>query len=315
MNIIDMHCDTMSCLWDNGGSIVDNKQHINMKKMRKAVGENGSYTQFFAAYLSPEFVSKETDYGRHRTYPIIDTFYTEINSNKITFCRSFSDYEESKEWHKLAAFLSIEGADFIKSTDDVYELYEKGVRCMALTWNYSNRLASGVLDATPQYGLTELGRDVIRAMNKCGMIVDVSHLSDRAFFDVASVCDAPFIASHSNLRSVCANPRNLTEEQFRIICESGGGIGVNLYPPFLNESGTASIDDIKRHIDRILALGGENHIGLGCDFDGVDFLPENICSCEDVGGILYDSLNDTFGETVILKMFSANFERILRKVI
>lgn len=303
MKIIDMHCDTMSCLLDSGESIMKNSCHIDAARM----SEYDGYMQFFAAFLAPEY----RENGKKRVYDIIDKFYRETANDGIESCHSFADAEFAVNNGSIAAFLSVEGADFIKSAEDVYELYDKGVRCMTLTWNYSNALASGVLDTTADFGLTPLGREVVRAMNRCGIILDVSHLSDKAFYDAAEVCEKPFIASHSNLRSVCKNPRNLTDEQFKIICQSGGGVGINLYPPFLNESGRANTDDIKRHIDLFLTLGGENHIGLGCDFDGVDCLPEKINSCADIKGALYENLKCFLDETVIFKMFYANFERIL----
>lgn len=305
MKIIDMHCDTISCLLDSVGSLSENTLHIDIKRM----SEYDGYIQFFAAFLAPEYRER----GRQRCFDIINKLYKETDDSRIQLCRSSADSDNALAAGKSAAFLSIEGADFIRSAEDVYELYDAGVRCMALTWNYSNALASGVLDTAADFGLTPLGREVIRAMNKCGIMLDVSHMSDKAFYDAAEVCEKPFVATHSNLRSVCPNPRNLTDEQFRIICQSGGGVGINLYPPFLNENGRADCNDIARHIDMFLKLGGENYIGLGCDFDGVDCLPDKIGSCADLKSTLYENLKCLIGETVILKMFYTNFDRILHE--
>lgn len=305
MKIIDMHCDTISALLDSGDGLRKNTMHIDISRMR----EYDAYVQFFAAFTAPEYRKS----GKRRCFDIIDKFKCEMQNDDIVFCKSSADMDNAVSQNKVSAFLSVEGADFVHSTEDVYELYDMGVRCMTLTWNYSNALASGVLDNNADYGLTPLGREVVRTMNRLGIIVDVSHLSDRAFFDVADVCEKPFIASHSDLRSVCDNPRNLTEEQFKIICKSGGGVGVNLYPPFLNPSGTADTDDIIRHIDRFLQLGGENHIGLGCDFDGVDCLPVKINSCADLKGEFFENLKHHIDKTVISKLFYANFSCILHE--
>lgn len=305
MKIIDMHCDTISALLDNGGRLQKNTLHVDISRMAKY----DAYVQFFAAFTAPEYIKS----GKKRCFDIIDKFKCEMQNENTVFCKSSADMDIAISQNKVSAFLSVEGADFIRSADDVYELYDMGVRCMNLTWNYSNALASGVLDDNADYGLTPLGRDVVRTMNRLGMIVDVSHLSDRAFFDVANVCEKPFIASHSDLRSVCGNPRNLTDEQFKIICESGGGVGVNLYPQFLNASGKAGTDDIIRHIDGFLRLGGENHIGLGCDFDGVDYLPDKINSCADLKVVLFENLNHSIDKTVISKIFYGNFSCILHE--
>lgn len=305
MKIIDMHCDTISALLDTNQNLKENTLHIDIKRM----SEYDTYIQFFAAFTSPEY----RKFGKKRCFDIIDKFEHEVQNENTVFCKSSADMDSAISQNKISAFLSVEGADFIQSSEDVYELYNKGVRCMNLTWNYSNSLASGVLDDNADYGLTSLGRDIVRIMNRLGMIVDVSHLSDKAFFDVANICEKPFIASHSNLRSVCDNPRNLTDEQFKIICDCGGCAGVNLYPPFLNSRGKAGTDDIIRHIDKFLRLGGENHIGLGCDFDGVDCLPDKINSCADLKDVLFENLNHSIDKTVISKIFYSNFSCILHE--
>lgn len=309
MKIIDMHCDTISALLDSGENLYKNSLQTDICRM----AEYDAYVQFFAAFTAPEYIQ----YKDKRCYDIIAKFRTEVSQNaaKISFCKSSEDMDSAISQNKIAAFLSVEGADFVQSVEDIYRLYESGVRCMNLTWNYSNALASGVLDTGADYGLTPLGREVVRTMNRLGIIVDVSHLGDRAFFDVADICDKPFIASHSDLRSVCANPRNLTDEQFKIICQSGGCVGINLYPPFLSGGAEAGSDDVLRHIDKFLRLGGENHIGLGCDFDGVDCLPEKINSCADLKGVLFENLNHAIDKTVISKFFYGNFSNILHEIL
>lgn len=143
------------------------------------------------------------------------------------------------------------------------------------------------------------------------MYIDVSHLNDRSFYDIAEISSLPIIASHSNSRSVCKHRRNLTNDMFSIIKNSGGCVGVNFYPPFLNDSGSANIDDIVRHIEHFLDLGGENHIGLGTDFDGTDgLMPTGICGCEDVYKLFDRLLQLNYSEALIEKISHKNFKRL-----
>lgn len=119
------------------------------------------------------------------------------------------------------------------------------------------------------------------------MLVDVSHLSEKGFWDMIELAEKPVLASHSNSFSVCPHPRNLTDDQFRAICDLGGTAGLNLYVPFLTEQPRASFDDLRRHLDHFLELGGEGHIALGADLDGCDRLPTGFSGLDD-----YEALGD-----------------------
>lgn len=306
MQIFDTHCDTISRILDSGEGLYKNNAHIDIERMRKY----SHYTQFFAAFIGTEYSTN----AYRRCINIIDKFDEEIEKNKeyISFCRDYNDLEKSKKDKKISAFLSIENGECIDTVDRLYEFYERGVRAIALTWNHSNNIASGVMDENPSFGLTEFGREIVREMNKLGIMIDVSHISDKAFWEIMSITQKPIIATHSNLRSVCSSERNLTDEQFKAVVECGGCVGVNLYPPFLNDSGKATFDDIRKHIDKFLALGGEDSIGIGADFDGVDYLPNMINSCSDLKTLFETNLNFEYGQIVISKLKYGNFERLLR---
>ena len=285
-SIFDTHCDTLCAIADFGGDILNNHYNVDKRRMLKYK----SYTQVFACYISPRYENEAWE-----RFFLLKNLY------------------DRQDFSGIRPFLSVEGAYMIKSTEDVYILKACGVRCMALTWNGSNRLAGGADDE--QRGITPLGRDVIRTMNKLNIILDVSHLNDKSFFDAAEISEKPIVATHSNARSMCAHRRNLTDEMFKIICDKDGCTGINLYPPFLNHSGKAEVSDVLKHIEHFLSLGGENHIGIGADFDGTDNdLPSGINGCEDLYKI-FDSMSENgFSAAVTEKISHSNFERVFKEV-
>ena len=148
----------------------------------------------------------------------------------------------------------------------ISELKGYGVKVASLNWNGYNGIAGGM---DSDEGISDFGREVVRELENSGIIIDVSHLNDRSFFELCDIITKPIIATHSNSRSYCANPRNLTDEQLKIIFESGGVVGLNLYDAFLGER-LSGYDDLLRHVDNMYKAGGEGNVALGSDFDGCD---------------------------------------------
>ncbi|MDD6762514.1 MAG: membrane dipeptidase [Clostridiales bacterium] len=276
-NIFDAHCDTLCMIADNGGDIVKNK--YNLDKMRMMM-YNG-YTQVFACFIAP----------RYR-----DNAMERFNRLAAVF--------DAQDFDGITPLLSVEGAEMIRSAEDVDYLRSRGVGCIALTWNHSNRLAGGADE--PEQGLTALGKAVVRRMNELGILIDVSHLNDRSFYDIEKINTGIMIATHSNARALCNHRRNLTDEMFKIIRDTGGAAGINLYPPFVTESGVCGVYDVLRHIEHWLELGGEDAVGLGGDFDGVeDNLPRGISGCGD-----WYKLLDMLDTETADKISHRNFKRI-----
>ena len=183
-----------------------------------------------------------------------------------------------------------------------------GVLMASLSWNAAGPLASGHDTAE---GLTTAGFAALKRMEAMGMAIDVSHLNDRCFDEVASSTDAPLVASHSNSRAVCGAPRNLTDAQFDCIRERGGLVGLNFCCDFLRESGEPTFDDISRHIDRWLERDGEDAIALGSDFDGCD-TPRCIASAADMPAF-QNLLRARFGETITAKLCGLNALRFFSR--
>lgn len=293
-SIFDTHCDTLCSVLDYGKSIVMNDCHVDIERMKKYE----QYTQVFACFIDPVYKSCAAD----RTLNLIDTFHNTV-SDKLP--------------DNVRGILSIEGGEGIYSLAHLRNFYRLGVRIIALTWNFSNHIASGALETDEMRGLTEFGKLVVAEMNRLGIFADVSHLNDKSFYDVAEYSNKPIIASHSNARAVCRSKavcpveRNLTDDQFEIIKKSGGCVGINFCPDFLNESGKADIEDIIRHIEYFMSLGGEDNVGIGADFDGIDSTPDGINGVEDIYKIFDRLLQKGYTENQIEKISHKNFERIL----
>jgi len=184
---------------------------------------------------------------------------------------------------KLLVLLSVEGADFIASDLFLIELvHQMGVRMITLTWNGRNSLGDGVM-VEGGGGLTGFGLQAVKAMQDLNIIIDVSHLGERGFWDVAAAAEKPFVASHSNAWALCQHPRNLKDRQIREISSLGGLIGVNLCPAFIAPSReNQTLDALVRHISHIAAVGGIDCLCLGSDLDGITVLPSGIEDVRDM---------------------------------
>ena len=255
MKLFDLHCDTIYECCETGKHLRENDLHINYA----AAHRYQPYVQFFALFCgarqpySPEtrdcLLNTPAD---ERFDRMLTTARREFaaNADWLTFCRSAADIRAAVEAGKAAALLSIEGAELLPDRPDALDyVYDAGVRLITLTWNYRSRYGcSSAVDQNE--GLTELGKQLVRDCGEKGIIVDVSHLSDRGFWDVCEATDRPFVATHSDSRVLCRNSRNLTDEQFAEIANRRGLVGVNLYTPFLVRQSDSVIDDAIDHIER-----------------------------------------------------------------
>ena len=283
MKLFDLHCDTLYECCETGKHLRENDLHVN----RAAAQRYDHYAQFFALFCGARAPSEELAKGRDclldlpadmRLEHMLQTARREFNANAdwLMFCRSAEDFRRAADAGKAAAFLSVEGAELLPDRPDALDFaYDAGIRLITLTWNYRSRF--GCSCAVDQgEGLTAAGMQLVRDCAAKGIIVDVSHLSEKGFWDVCETMDGPFVASHSDARALCRHPRNLTDRQFAEIVRRGGLAGINLYTPFLVCQSDLVIDDAIRHIEHFLDLGGEQALALGCDFDGCDRLPAGI---------------------------------------
>ncbi|EGO62801.1 dipeptidase [Acetonema longum] len=268
MHIIDWHCDTILKLWRSEGKAALSENHLSIDLEKLQAGH--SLAQFFAVFIDLE--SHPQPFTAFNA--MADLFQQELaqNSGRIALARSVAELKANRDSGYISAFLTIEDGGVLEGQmENLYQAYERGVRLITLTWNYPNEIGYPNHEWTHQnQGLTGFGREVAAEMNRLGMIVDVSHLSDQGFYDVAQLSSRPFVASHSNARSITGHSRNLTDEMIRLLAEKGGITGLNFCHAFLGEDpATSRIEDMVRHIRHIVNAGGIEVMALGTDFDGI----------------------------------------------
>lgn len=201
-----------------------------------------------------------------------------VSGGQVAVCRSAADIRTAMARGSLAAVLHIEGIECIDGDLDFLEvLYAAGLRSLGPVWSRNNIFAHGVpfrFPGSPDVGpgLTEAGRRLVEACNRLGVLIDLSHINERGFWDVAELSDAPLVATHSNAHALCPTPRNLTDDQLRAIRDTDGMVGLNFAAGFLRPDGrmdpATEIEVMVRHLDHMIEVAGETHVGLGSDFDG-----------------------------------------------
>ena len=310
MLIIDAHCDTALSLLDWKADLYENSCHLNLKRLLSS----DKRVQFFAAFANP---SKYRHNELTRVLSILDCVYNaeERYSDKMSICLNSQDIDKAVNGSKVAALLSIEGGEALNGELSVLrQLYRLGVRSMLLAWNHRNLLADGA-EETHGAGLSEFGRQVVAEMNRLGMIVDVSHLCEASFRDVLQLSTEPVIASHSNAKAVCDHPRNLSDSQLTDIKNNCGVVGINFYPYFLNNTEKASIEDIVRHVEHICSITGEDHIGIGTDYDGIECTPEGLEGPHCMSALFDRLIQLNYSSSFIEKFSGLNFLRAIKRIL
>ncbi len=272
MKIIDLHCDALYKLEEAKGALsFANSPELNTNKERLIKGE--VKVQCFAIFID-EAVPSEHKF--QVALKQIHYFYDEIlaKNSEMKQIKKWSDFDTLQDG-EIGAMLTLEGVDPIgNDITKLNILYQLGVRSVGLTWNHANLAADGAEEPRGS-GLTVLGKEIVAWNNEHQVLTDVSHLSERSFWDVMELAKYP-IASHSNARKLCNHPRNLTDDQARAMFKKGAMIHVVYYPKFIREEGSASIDDLIAHIDHFCSLGGKKQIGLGSDFDGISYFVKDL---------------------------------------
>ncbi|OPY58211.1 MAG: Membrane dipeptidase (Peptidase family M19) [Pelotomaculum sp. PtaU1.Bin035] len=309
--VIDTHCDTLSVMLDGGWHLAgfSGQGQLDLPRLK----EGGVDVQFFSAFVAPEYKPVAV----RRVMELIDLFYQEMeeNSDVILHAKGLADINEALATGKVAAFLSIEGGEALEGSLGVLRvLHRMGVRSITLTWNGRNELGDGVGEESTGGGLTGFGIATVMEMNRLGMLVDVSHLSERGFWDVIKVSRQPVIASHSNCRAICDHPRNLKDEQIKALASNGGVMGIAFVPDFLGGE-SPSIDDVIAHIDHVIAVAGPDCVGIGSDFDGTDILPAGLDACSSLPAVTSGLLKRGYNGEVIKKILGGNFLRVIGQVI
>lgn len=313
LNSIDLHCDTLLRLHFAGenASLAKNEFHIDLQKLRAG----GIDTQVFAVFVPPR-----VDSPLQLCLEMIDRFYCELdnNSKHISFAGNVQDIENNRRSGKISAMLALEDSGIIGSSlPNLRLLHRLGVRIVTLTWNNRNPAGSPNIDAeSSAEGLTERGFEFVEEMIRLGMLVDVSHLSDTGFWDVSRTVSGPFIASHSNARSITNHHRNLTDDMIRSVAEHGGVIGVNFYGQFLTEGNPKEVDieDVLRHVNHLVNVGGIDCVALGSDFDGMDAPPIGLENSSRLPSLFEELEKAGYKHSEIEKISCNNAYRVIKEV-
>ena len=307
MYIVDSHCDSIQQ--------VDARNHplVNPYNMSQKYNQ----LQMVAMFCSWPHETPAECYKRTSRYMGLFSVAMDNEANKIVKVKTYADIENAFAQGKHAALLAIEGGTGIMGDPQIFrEFYNFGVRVFGIAWLHndlskSNRLEEGEEDT----GLTDKGREIITLGNELGMIFDVSHLSDKAFWDVIELAKKPVIATHSNFRDLCPHSRNLTKDMAKALIDKGGVIGLNFYPKFISENPEDhTIAGLFKHLDYCLENFGEDGIGFGGDIDGTSGrFPRDFDLSRSIHDQLVEFLQKHYSETIVEKVAGGNYLRFLKE--
>ena len=314
MFVLDSHCDTPTQIFRGRDLAKDNESaHVDFPKIKRG----GVDAAFFALYIPADLEGEAALEHADRLYAcVMETLAA--NPDKAALSVTEQQAYENKSKGLFSIFLGLEnGSPIGKSLERLREFYDKGVRYMTLCHTRDNEICDSCASSEKTWhGLSPFGIEVVAEMNRLGMLIDVSHISDEAFYDVLKYSTQPVVATHSCCRALAGHPRNMTDDMIRALADKGGVIQINFYPLFLDDSFpeaemfTAPRPSYKRiadHIDHVVGLVGIDHVGLGSDFDGIDVTPEGLENAS-MMPLLFDELRSRgYSEEDLEKIASRNF--------
>lgn len=349
---IDSHIDTIQRVLVMGEDLGQRHDagHVDLPRLR----EGEMHAAFFAFWVPVFFRGAE---AVRRTLDLRDAMQSVLDTHKdeIELATTAADIERIVKAHKIAALLTIEGGHTIDDDLRVLRTYcLLGMRSMTLTHARNTNWADSASDTPAHNGLTDFGKEVVREMNRLGMIVDLAHVSDKTFYDALAVTTKPVIVSHSSMRAISNVPRNVTDDMLRALAENGGVIGINFGMGFINpkdaekltsatnteaEAPTltgkaldeyaatnaqtlfgkratvvATVEDIADHIDHAVKIAGINHVGIGSDFDGISATANGLEDVSKMPALVAVLLKRRYAETDLKKILGENHLRVLREV-
>lgn len=297
MRVIDLHCDSLYKAVTQNIGLDSNSLDVKLD-----LKKNDKRLQCYAIWLPDNLSGNEAE--KMFLYAAM-LLKSECKRCNIELIQNGEDIVGCFKNHYSALFTVENGSALNGKIENVKLFADMGVKMITLTWNCKNQIGDGAEVKAPK-GITEFGKSAVAEMEKDNIIVDVSHASEKLFYDVAEIAKRPFVASHSNSKAVTDHNRNLTDEQFKIIANNGGIVGINFHKAFLaDDPEKANKFDILKHIDRFLSLGGENNVCLGSDFDGCD-LPNDINDSRFFDELYEIMLKGNYKESLINKIFYDN---------
>lgn len=316
MLVVDLHADTIARLLYEGGNFDHNPYMIDLEKLKKGhyLLQNLALFTYREGLEVPEIT----------TMNLVDKYYEVLEKypDDVAMVLRFEDIKKNYENHKISLLLTLEdGGVVFNDLSMLRNYYRLGVRMIALTWNFFNGIGypnvkgDDIYHIEKEKGLTKFGLAYIKEMERLGIIIDVSHLGDKGFWDVYHNTTKPFVASHSNAREICGVARNLDDAMIKALASRGGVIGINYCAAFLKDGAEVSkIEDMIKHIKHLRKVGGIDCIALGSDFDGIhgelelrdaSYLPK-------LEKALYD---EGFKKEEVAKIFYQNALRVYEEVL
>ena len=314
---VDTHTDTP--LWFTRGDFSVGKRKSNQVSIQK-MEEGKLDAQFLGIFLAQKERDEASSQAAvEKCIKMIENTYADAAKYQdgCGIALTEEDALRLKAEGKKAFFLGIENGYAIgKDIKNVKKYKEMGIQYMTLSHSYDNDIcnsSSNTEDASK--GLTAFGRKVVKEMNKVGMMIDVSHVSEGTFWDVIKLSKDPVFASHSSVKALCDHDRNLTDDQLRALAKNGGVIHICIYDGYLNnDAKAASVDDVVKHIDHAVKVAGIDHVGIGSDFDGGGGVP-GCTGDNDMINITVKLIEKGYSEEDIRKIWGANFFRVMNQVI
>ena len=302
--------------------------HTDIPRLR----EGGVGAVFFSVYVAASYV--QGNRSANRALQMIDTVRHDIARrypNDFMLAATADDIEKAHREGKIAALMGLEGGHAIEDSPRLLrDFYRLGIRYMTLTHSNTNNWAdsSGDMDKPEvkhHNGLTDPGKDIVREMNRLGMIVDISHVADKTFWDVLAVSKAPPFASHSSCRAFCNAPRDMTDEMIVALAKKGGVVQINFECSFLSQASRdaylakqpqprATLADVVKHIDHVVQIAGIDAVGIGSDFDGVDCVPTGLEDVSKFPNLTRALLEKGYKPDDIRKIYGGNTLRLMRAV-
>ena len=346
-NFFDGHNDVLTRLCNHSVSQAvnaflngDNEGHIDLPRMQTGRMVGGLFALFASsptgnAFNLDDFTGTSYDIPLPPDLPLEIALsmvlrqasllhrFVDGSAGQMKLCRSSNDIEESITSGAIAAIMHMEGAEALD--DDLLHLdllYKLGLRSLGPVWSRPTKFAHGVPFTFPGSpdtgpGLTSLGKALVVRCNELGILIDLSHINERGFWDIAELSSSPLIATHSNAHALCRSSRNLTDEQLQAIKNSDGMVGVNLATSFLREDGQmrsdTNIELVLKHMDYLISAVGEDRVGLGSDFDGA-LIPESIGSVAGLSVLSSAMYNHGYSADLINKLCNRNWINALQRV-
>ncbi len=311
--VFDAHADTLTEMTDRGYDLgaAPEGRHLDLPRCAGGVLD----AQVFTCFVHPRYVGHG---AADRVRAMLDTLDRQLAlfPGRLALCTARGDIAAARAGGRLAAVLAVEGGHAIEDRlEALQEFHARGVRSLTLTWNNTNEWADGCGDAGRHGGLSPRGRQVVEAMESLGMLVDISHVAPATFRDTLAVARRPCIASHSCSHELREHPRNLTDAQLRALAARGGVACLNVYPVFLVEQGEARLEHVVAHAERFLHAAGEDHVGLGCDYDGIEATPVELPDVSALPRLTDALLRRGWSERAVEKLLGANLLRVFEEVL